>query len=107
METYTPGEIVLLLFPFVNTISVKRRPAIILVDTGDEDIIVARITTQNNQTKFDVPIKDWNMIGLLLPSYVRIHKIATIEKNLVEKRLGKTTDDDWKQIKDIIHFLWK
>jgi len=47
-------------------------------------LIVARITTQNNQTKFDVPIKDWNMIGLLLPSYVRVHKIATIEKNLYE-----------------------
>ncbi len=38
MENYTPGEIVLLLFPFVNTISVKRRPALVLVDTGDEDI---------------------------------------------------------------------
>ncbi len=50
MKIYRPGEVVLLLFPFADATGAKRRPALVLVDTGDDDIIVARITGQIAQT---------------------------------------------------------
>lgn len=51
MPNYQPGEVLLLSFPFVNAVGTKRRPAVVLKDTGDEDIIVARITSQTGKTE--------------------------------------------------------
>lgn len=106
MTIYRPGEIVLLSFPFSDMTEMKRRPALILLDTGDEDIIVARVTSQISQTAFDVELVDWQQAGLLLPSVVRVHKVATLEKRLVEHRLGKLTPDDWAQVQLKTQQLW-
>jgi mRNA interferase MazF len=78
MATYFPSEVVLLSFPFSNTTTSKRRPALVLIDTGDEDIIVARITSQIYQTPFDVQLNEWQTAGLMLASVVRVHKLATL-----------------------------
>jgi mRNA interferase MazF len=45
MQDYRPGEIVLLSFPFADATEVKRRPALVLLDIGDEDIVVGRVTS--------------------------------------------------------------
>jgi len=94
MQNYRPGEIVLLSFPFADATRVKRRPALVLLDTGDEDIVVARVTSQVAQRPFDVELVEWRRAGLLLPSVVRVHKVATLEKRLVEQRLGALTASD-------------
>ncbi len=46
MENFRPGEIVLVTFPFASAAEAKRRPALVLLDTGDADLIVARVTSQ-------------------------------------------------------------
>lgn len=106
MGNYHPGEVVLLLFPFTDMRGAKRRPALVLLDTGDADVIVARVTSQVIQTAFDVELMDWQQAGLLLPSTARVHKLATLEKRLIERRLGKLTAGDWAQVRDKIHQLW-
>jgi len=45
MKDYRPGEVVLLSFPFADAAGAKRRPALVILDTGDEDIVVARVTS--------------------------------------------------------------
>jgi len=87
MESYRPGEVVLLAFPFADATEAKRRPALVLLDTGDADVVVARITSQTAQTTLDVELVEWQQAGLLLPSVVRVHKLATLGKRLVERRL--------------------
>jgi mRNA interferase MazF len=67
MQDYRPGEIVLLSFPFADATEVKRRPALVLLDTGDEDIVVGRVTSQVAQVPFDVELAEWREAGLLLP----------------------------------------
>jgi len=106
MQNYRPGEIVLLSFPFADTITAKRRPALVLLDTGDEDIVVARVTSQVAQGPFDVELVEWQGAGLLLPSVVRVHKVATLETRLVERRLGTLTADDWTRVQAVIQQLW-
>ncbi len=58
MLDYQPGEVLLLSFPFVDGVSSKRRPALVLIDVGDEDIIVARITSQVTKMIFDVELAE-------------------------------------------------
>ena len=106
METYRAGEIVLLSFPFANAMGARRRPALVLLDTGDADIVVARVISQAARDPFDVELVEWQQAGLLLPSIVRVHKVATLEKRLVERRLGALTANDWERVQTAIRQLW-
>jgi len=106
MKSYQAGEVVLLSFPFADATGAKRRPALVLLDTGDEDVVVARVTSQMSQTVFDVPLAEWQQAGLVLPSVVRVHKLATLEKRLVERKLGTLTSGDWRQVQAVIRQLW-
>jgi mRNA interferase MazF len=106
MWNYKPGEVLLLSFPFADGVSSKRRPALVLLDTGDEDIIVARITSQSTKMIFDVELTEWEKAGLRLPSFVRVNKVATLEKKLVERKLGEIPTDDWAKVRNKIQQLW-
>ena len=103
---YQGGEMVLLSFPFTDTSGARRRPALVLLDTGDEDMVVARITSQTLRTTFEVEIMEWQQVGLLLPSVVRLDKVATPEKNLVERRLGRLSTNDWTRVRAVVQRLW-
>lgn len=88
MMSYPRGDIVLVAFPYSSGVQSRTRPALIILDTGDPDVLVARITTQLYQTPHDVTIADWRGAGLLARSVVRLHKLATLEKALLQRRLG-------------------
>jgi mRNA interferase MazF len=72
----------------------KQRPALVIADTGDADVLLARITTQLHSDAFDVKVNDWKISGLLAPSVVRLHKLATIEKRLISRQMGTLTPSD-------------
>ncbi len=101
MKNYDSGEVILLLFPFSDTKTAKRRPALVIFDCGDEDVLVARISSQSAQSIYDVELSDWQAGGLLFPSVVRVHKLATVEKRLIERKLGKLTDKDRGRIQEV------
>ncbi len=65
-----------------------------LLDTEDNDVLLARITSQYIDTDFDLTLTNWRESGLLLPSYIRLHKLATLEMRLIEKRLGSLAQED-------------
>lgn len=97
------GDVILVPFPFTNLGGVKRRPA--LVVSSDEynqstnDIIVAQITgnTSSPPRLGDHMIAGWRQAGLLSPSRVRA-KLATLHRNLVDRRLGQMPSPDMASI---------
>lgn len=95
-----------LAFPFVGTTGAKRRPALVLLDAGDDDVVVARVTSQPRQSAPDVRISEWQQAGLLQPSVARLHKLATLEKRLVQRKLGELTLADWTNVKAELQKLW-
>ncbi|MBL7993520.1 MAG: type II toxin-antitoxin system PemK/MazF family toxin [Candidatus Kapabacteria bacterium] len=97
MKRYREGDVVLIAFPFSGGGS-KRRPALILADTGDDDVLVACITSISMQTSSDVSLQDWQASGLLAPSVVRLDKCATLEKILIERQLGTLTQRDIQSV---------
>ncbi len=88
MATYTLGEIVLVKFPFTSNIGFKKRPALIIKDTNDGDVIMCRITSKLYYSPYDIELKNWRQNGLQLPSVVRVHKLASLEKNMIDRKLG-------------------
>ncbi len=91
---YELGAVVLIAFPYTNGSGVKKRPALVLYDNGDPDIVVARITSQAVTTHDDILIIDQDTAGLLVVSRVRLHKIATLDKKLITRQLGHLSDSD-------------
>ncbi len=79
MNDFRFGDIVLLKFPFTDGSSFKKRPALV-GDSKDGDIIVCRITSKLYQTPFDLKLRNWEKHGPKLPSVIRVHKVATLDK---------------------------
>ena len=95
---YKFGEIVLIAFPFTSGVGSKKRPALVLCDADDPDILVARITSQPVFEKDGLVLTDWSFAGLLIPSTVRLHKVATLEKSLVSCTLGTLSVRDERAV---------
>ena len=77
-----------------------------MADTGDRDLIVARITTQYRDDEFNIAVVDWKDAGLLAASFVRVNKLATLEKNLVLQRLGTLRPEDLSHVNDGLRKLF-
>lgn len=105
MDNLRFGDIVLLKFPFTDGETLKKRPALIINDFDDQDIIVCRITSRIYKTKSDVKIDNWKESGLKLPSVIRVHKLATLQKEMIESVMGRVENPVLKSVKDIFRNL--
>ena len=101
MNKIETGSIVLLRFPFTDGVGYKRRPALVLKDCEDGDVLVCRITSKIYNSKYDIYLNDWLQFGLKLPSVVRIHKMASLETDMVETIMGQIGDTILGNIKMI------
>jgi mRNA interferase MazF len=104
MEGLVKGDVVVIDFPFSNLKNVKRRPVLILKIPKGEDIIVLQITGDSYEALLEVPIKkeDFKQGGLKRDSYARIDKIASIEKFLIEYKVGTLKPEKINEIVDRI-----
>ena len=106
MIKYKFADVVLVVFTQTDG-SRKQRPALVVLDTGDEDIVLAPITTTERKSKGDHKIKDWKQSGLLLSSWVRLAKIACLSKNDIRRQLGTFSPADKKQTASVWSKLYK
>jgi mRNA interferase MazF len=100
--TYNFGDIVFVGFPHSDLEGITKRPAVVLYDSGDQDVLVARITTQDYSSETDYKIADWKKCGLLAASTLRLSKQATIEKRFILRKLGKLEPDEVLKVKSLL-----
>jgi mRNA interferase MazF len=103
---YSPGEILLVALTFTSQAGVKRRPVLVIRDAGDDDLLVAPITSHPARVRYDVAITQWQSSGLRLPSVVRVEKLATVEKSAVLRPLGTCRPVDWASVQRGLRELW-
>jgi len=106
MTRYSFGDIVIIGFPFTNMNSAVLRPAVVLADVGDEDIIVSKITSQRRDVETDLYINNWQDKGLLRKSYVRLSKIATLNRKDIRKKISSLDEEDQRKAKEILKKLF-
>jgi mRNA interferase MazF len=96
----TPGDVVLVRFPFTDLAATKKRPALLLARVGrtarNQIATVAMITSQIESlaVEGDVRLSDREDAGLLHASVLRLAKVATIDAELVEKTIGRLSRRD-------------
>lgn len=103
---YQAGDVLLIDFPFTKGAQSKLRLALVLLDTGDADILVARMTSRTVTTPYDVPLTDWRQAGLLVPSIVRLHKLATLEKVQIDRVLGRVEPGDRQKVSAVLRQIF-
>jgi mRNA-degrading endonuclease toxin of MazEF toxin-antitoxin module len=107
LSEYEFGQVLLLnAFPYSQPGQVKKRPVLVLADIGDQDIVVARITSEGPRNKYDLLLDRWKESGLLLPSSIRLTKIATLQKTLVLKKLGRLGSPERRKVRTILKNLF-
>ena len=100
---YKPFEVVVVPFPFTDSKSDKRRPALILSDdikfnTPSGHAVLAMITSQKNPDwPLDTAITSIRRTGLTAPSKVRM-KLFTLDSRLIVKKIGTLTNRDKKAV---------
>ena len=105
MKSFELGEVVLLPFLYSDLKSSKRRPAVVLLDSGDDDVLVAKITTQEYRSPYDLPLMAWSVAGLRSPSFVRLHKLFAAEKDHVIERIGSVHPTDLVRVQRIFRSM--
>ncbi len=98
MMTYELGEIILVEFHYPRKDLRKKRPAVVILDIGDQDIILAPITSRERDRQGDCRVNDWKNSGLLKPSWIRLAKVTCLEKSDIDKSLGKRSPKDKKKV---------
>lgn len=106
MTSYNFGAIVLVGFPHTDLQVVSKRPAIVLYDAGDQDVLVARITAQEYVTEADYKIVNWKACGLIVKSYIRLGKQATLEKKYIIKQLGTLDSHEIKNVRIVLQKIF-
>lgn len=102
MPTYPQGEVLLAWLVFSDGQGSKRRPVLVVLDFGDDDLLVVPITSHPARTATDVTLSKWREAGLKLPSTVRVEKLATIEKSCIARSLGKLLPAELASVREVI-----
>ncbi len=92
MTKYNTGDIVSVEFPFSDLQNRKRRPGLVLF--GDDDLVLARVTTHPARNPSDVTLARWAQTGLPRASTVRLAKLATVDRRLVHHKIGRLHPED-------------
>ena len=104
---YEFGDVVLVPFPFTDQTGTKQRPAVVIssahYDRERRDIVIMAVTSQlgRSATAGDVVVTAWRHAGLLKASVVK-PVIATVEKQLVRRKLGRLATEDRQALQDAL-----
>ena len=99
---FARGEVVLIRMQFHQATGSKVRPALVVLETGDDDFVGAPVTSQKRLSEHDLAIGDWPTAGLNVPSWVRVHKMTVLAKADVVRRLGVLAEADCRAALDAI-----
>jgi len=98
---YPLGTVLLMPLTFTDASGTKPRPALVINDSGDDDLLVAPITSRSPRSKTDVVIENWSGAGLRLASTVRLGKLNTIARSVVIRRLGQILPADEQMAREV------
>ena len=101
------GDVVLVPFPFTDQLGAKKRPAVIVSNSGyhasRRDLIIMAITSQVRKSLGfgEALVADWSAAGLIKPSVLK-PVFTTIEQGLVVRTMGTLSATDLRTLRETI-----
>ena len=104
-------DVVVVPFPFTDTATTKRRPALVLSDAQAFNLqvgqsVMAMITSaKNSNWPLDIEIQDLASAGLPAPSIVRM-KLFTLDEKLIIRKAGTLASPDQIKTREALRQLF-
>jgi mRNA interferase MazF len=103
------GDIILIPFPFAETVNSKIRPATVVSVTKDKykDVIVCAISSvvAEKLSENEILIAPQSSNKLRAPSVLKVDRIVTLKRKDVVHQLGKLNAAELKNFKEIFRKL--
>ncbi len=102
------GQVVLVPFPFSDLSRSKMRPAVVLAETGRDDWVLCRITSNPYGDSSSIPLtrQDFRQGALRVTSYARPGKLFTANQSLIADTVGTLDKSATNRILEaVIHLL--
>ena len=102
------GDLVWAPMPYTNLTDEKARPVLVLVDAGDYDWIVCRITSRGQHYPRAIPLSAGDMQwGRLRPgSLARPDRLFTLAESLFERPFGRLNPAKTAEILAVVRGLF-
>lgn len=110
MPTFNQFDVVVVPFPYTDSSTSKRRPALVLSDARSFNgkigqSVMAMITSaQHSSWPLDVDIADLDAAGLPAPSTIRM-KLFTLDHRIVIRSCGRLADIDQAKMRAALQQL--
>jgi len=108
------GDVVLVPFPFTDLSQTKLRPAVVLwVDPQGPDITLCFVSSQNlKDTTLDEVIltpdeAEFAQTGLKVASKIRVARMVTLERRLLQRRLGGLGQQQLQRLNKALKFAFQ
>ena len=104
------GDVILVPFPFTDQSGAKKRPAVVVSSAAyhreRQDVILMPVTSviRASSVYGDVVLRGWQTAGLIKPSVIK-PVLATIERGLVLRRLGRLEPADEAVVRTTLHAI--
>ncbi|MBI2548504.1 type II toxin-antitoxin system PemK/MazF family toxin [Candidatus Woesearchaeota archaeon] len=102
MEGFVKGDIVVFQFPFSDTDESKKRPALVVANTTDENLILCQITSKKRPDPDIISITkdDFQKGALKHDSFIRPTTLFTIHHSRIDYKVGNLKQEKIKFIEN-------
>ena len=104
MERPVKGDVVVIPFPFADLPVVKRRPALVIAELEQDDVILCQITSQQVRDRYAVGLdeSDFESGTVRQKSNIRPNRIFTADRHIILYRAGHICADKISEVIDKI-----
>jgi mRNA interferase MazF len=103
---FSPGDVVVVPFPYADMLAEKRRPAVVVsmpqLEKDHSIVWLAMVTSTEQRRQGDVPVTDLAAVGLTAACFVRPAKIATASVSRIVRKAGALSAPDWQAVRAVL-----
>jgi len=108
MERFVKGDVVIVPFPFSNLSDSKKRPALVIANTSGNDLMLAQITSKyTSNYSLNISNEDFGKGNLPLLSFVKINKLFSADKSIVNYKIGTLKQNKIKEVENKLVDLFR
>jgi mRNA interferase MazF len=100
MEKFVKGDVVVIPFPYSDLTNAKRRPARVLAESSNNDLILCQITSQKVNDSFGVglSVDDFSEGTIFKESNIRPNKLFTADSKIILYKIGSLKIQKFNEI---------
>ncbi len=110
MKHFSKGDVVVLLFPFSDLSSSRRRPAVVVANLSGNDLILAQITSaasRSDEYAVRLETKDFQTGKLTVSSLIRPNKLFTADISIISSKIGTLKENKIKEVQGSLVNIFK